>query len=208
MKQCKQCQEFKELTEFHPCGNYKNKIYYRGECSDCTRKNQASPEYRAKEREYRKTSEKYKNKRREYRNKPEVREKERAYDKEHYPKVKAKKSARHLERYHNDIMYRIAFLCRKRTREVLKAKSWNKSNKFKQYIGCDLETLKAHIEAQFQPGMSWENQGRGSNKWHIDHIIPLDSANNEQELYKLCHYTNLQPLWEVDNLKKSNKITK
>ena len=50
--------------------------------------------------------------------------------------------------------------------------------------------------------MSWDNYG----KWHIDHIIPLSSANSEDDIYKLCHYTNLQPLWAEDNLKKSNKI--
>ena len=49
---------------------------------------------------------------------------------------------------------------------------------------------------------SWDNYG----KWHIDHIIPLSSANNEDEVYKLCHHTNLQPLWAEDNLRKSNKI--
>jgi hypothetical protein len=50
--------------------------------------------------------------------------------------------------------------------------------------------------------MTWENQG----KWHIDHIIPLSSAKTEKEMYKLCHYTNLQPLWAFDNLSKGSKI--
>ena len=50
--------------------------------------------------------------------------------------------------------------------------------------------------------MSWENQG----KWHIDHITPLSSAKTEEEVYRLCHYTNLQPLWAEDNLKKGSKI--
>jgi hypothetical protein len=69
-------------------------------------------------------------------------------------------------------------------------------------IGCSPQELKEHLEKQFVSGMTWENR----NEWHIDHIIPLSSAKTEEELYKLCHYTNLQPLWAEDNLKKSNKI--
>ena len=52
--------------------------------------------------------------------------------------------------------------------------------------------------------MSWENYGKDG--WHIDHKIPLSSAKTDREIYELCHYTNLQPLWAKDNLKKSNKI--
>jgi hypothetical protein len=51
--------------------------------------------------------------------------------------------------------------------------------------------------------MNWDNYSfRG---WHIDHIIPLTSAKNEEELIKLCHYTNLQPLWAKDNLSKGGR---
>jgi hypothetical protein len=49
--------------------------------------------------------------------------------------------------------------------------------------------------------MSWENHG----EWHIDHIVPLSSAITEEELRKLSHYTNLQPLWATDNLSKGSK---
>ena len=49
--------------------------------------------------------------------------------------------------------------------------------------------------------MTWNNR----SEWHIDHIIPLSSAKTEEELYKLFHYTNLQPLWAKDNLIKGKK---
>ena len=64
--------------------------------------------------------------------------------------------------------------------------------------------LKKHIESQFKDGMSWENHKHDG--WHIDHIIPLSSAKNEENVYKLCHYTNLQPLWATENYKKGKKI--
>ena len=80
----------------------------------------------------------------------------------------------------------------------------SKRNKTFHIVGCPPEYLKEHLETQFVDGMSWNNYGRYG--WHIDHIIPLSSAKTEDELYKLCHYTNLQPLWAEDNLKKSNKI--
>jgi hypothetical protein len=98
-----------------------------------------------------------------------------------------------------------SFLLRRRLRNrlycALKSKGWGKNNKFVEYIGCTQNELMVHIEKQFTEGMSWLNVG----KWHIDHIIPLSSAQTEEEMYKLCHYTNLQPLWALDNIKKGNK---
>jgi len=52
--------------------------------------------------------------------------------------------------------------------------------------------------------MTWENQGL----WHMDHIYPVSRATDEEHLIKLNHYTNFQPLWAEDNIKKSNKIIK
>jgi len=70
-----------------------------------------------------------------------------------------------------------------------------------EYVGCDVDTLRAHLERQFVDGMTWENQG----EWHIDHVRPCASFNldNEDERHKCFHYTNLQPLWGPDNLSKN-----
>jgi hypothetical protein len=113
------------------------------------------------------------------------------------------KSAKYRkERLNADPLFKISSSIRTRLGIAIKQKAWNKNNTFKQYIGCSLEELKKHIETQFQPGMNWSNHGRDG--WHLDHIIPLSSARNEEELYKLNHYSNLQPLWAKDNLRKSD----
>jgi len=84
----------------------------------------------------------------------------------------------------------------------LKKESFTKKNKTFNIVGCSPLQLKEHLEKQFVDGMTWENR----SEWHIDHIVPLSSAKTEEELYKLFHYTNLQPLWAIDNIKKGNKI--
>ena len=72
-----------------------------------------------------------------------------------------------------------------------------------EYVGCNLQELREHLEKQFTIGMSWENQGQ----WHIDHIRPCASfdLSKEEERHKCFHYTNLQPLWASDNLSKGSK---
>lgn len=54
-----------------------------------------------------------------------------------------------------------------------------------------------------EPGMSWNNWSKTG--WHIDHIKPLASAEYSEDLIKLCHYTNLQPLWAEENLSKGDQ---
>lgn len=91
-------------------------------------------------------------------------------------------------------------------RSVLKG---NKNKKhWENIVGYTAQELKEHIEKQFQPGMSWDNYGLYG--WHIDHIKPKSSFNYssyEEQQFKDCwKLDNLQPLWAVDNLRKSNKV--
>jgi hypothetical protein len=122
--------------------------------------------------------------------------------KEYRENYKPRKIERHKERRENDIIFNLVNRLRGRLYKYLKVNQIRKTNKTFEMVGCSPEFLKEHLEKQFVDGMSWENR----NEWHIDHIIPLSSAKTEEELLKLCHYTNLQPLWAEDNIKKSNKI--
>jgi hypothetical protein len=75
------------------------------------------------------------------------------------------------------------------------------------YLGCTVPEVRAHLEAQFLPGMSWDNHT--IDGWHIDHIRPLVSFDMTQEAERCIafHYTNLQPLWATDNLRKNARFT-
>ena len=105
-------------------------------------------------------------------------------------------------RINNDHMFKLSRNVRSRINGYLKKHNIIKQNRTFDIVGCSPEFLREHIEKQFTEGMSWGLLGQHI---HIDHIIPLSSANTEEEIYKLCHYSNLQPLWAEDNLKKSNK---
>ncbi len=92
---------------------------------------------------------------------------------------------------------------RGRVYKALKHYSNPKIKRTMEYVGCDVETLREHIQEQFIPGMTWENQG----EWHIDHRKPcaVFDLNKEEERHRCFHYTNLQPLWGPDNLSKSDQ---
>ena len=78
-------------------------------------------------------------------------------------------------------------------------------------LGCTIPEFKVHIEKQFTNGMSWDNHGRKKSLmvWEIDHIRPCSSFDlTKAEDQRACwHYTNLQPLWKLDNLSKGSKFS-
>jgi hypothetical protein len=108
------------------------------------------------------------------------------------------------QRRKKDHAYRIKKNLRRRVNEVIKKPNKKHTSTF-ELLGCSLDELLKHLEKQFVKGMNWKNYG---NLWHIDHIIPcasFDLAYPEQQK-KCFHYTNLQPLWAIDNIRKRDKI--
>jgi len=108
----------------------------------------------------------------------------------------------HRDRKRRDPLYKMIANLRSRLWHALMAKTWRKNSTFNEYIGCSQSHLKTYLEKKFLRGMIWQNYG----EWEIDHIRPLSSASNINDLIKLCHYKNLQPLWVEDNRRKSFTI--
>jgi hypothetical protein len=79
---------------------------------------------------------------------------------------------------------------------------FTKSKRTELILGCTIEDFIKHLQSLFTENMTLKNHG----KWEMDHIIPISSAKTEEDIIRLNHYTNFQPLWKEDNRKKGNKI--
>ena len=117
-------------------------------------------------------------------------------------KVNRRKLAYHHHREKTSLNYKLANRLRNRLRMAIKDNA--KAGSAVCDLGCTIEELKKYLEAQFSQGMTWQNYGW---LWHIDHIKPLCLFNlsNREQFLVACNYTNLQPLWKIDNLKKAGK---
>jgi hypothetical protein len=106
---------------------------------------------------------------------------------------------------------RIGFNLRRNLHQALKVRAsgrdWRSDAKLKSIIGCSKAELIAHIERQFQPGMSWDNYGRGG--WEMDHIKPCASFDltDHEQVSRCFHYTNLRPLWQSANVRRLRRET-
>ena len=126
------------------------------------------------------------------------------YCEENKEKIKEKRKEYVKQRMKNDSLFKFKYSIRSLIRSSFK----RVNNKFKKnsqteiILGCKIEEFISYIQKQFTEGMTLENHG----EWHLDHIIPLATAKTEEDVIRLCHYTNYQPLWAEDNLFKSDKI--
>ena len=199
-KVCTRCKVEKSCSEFSRDRAKKDGLYCQ--CKECNKKyNQANADWR---REYMKkwheeNAEKVKKYRQE--NAENLSEKKKKYQQENADKIKGYRKKYDKNRRNSDPLFRMIYNLRRRLSSYCRAIKVKKSTRTKEMLGIDLAGFKSHIESKFQEGMTWENYGQ----WHVDHIKPISLARNEQDIVELNHYTNLQPLWASENIKKSNK---
>jgi len=233
MKRCKKCQLEKPLCQFKI---RKDTGKYRGECNDCRKeyfqaryaanreriseqkhaayiknpdvvKNRVSCWKKNNPKKVAENYHKHKNarnakKRQRYRDDTDFRKADNERSREYRKNNREKRNANERARRAKDIGYRLRDNLRSRFR--LAVKNNRENSGVVDLLGCSISSLKHHLEGNFQPGMSWDNYG----EWHVDHILPLasfDMTDNNQ-ICKAWHYTNLQPLWAKDNLRKGAKI--
>jgi hypothetical protein len=190
MKVCTKCKVEKSLDCFTKANDKKYGLY--SSCKDCQKKyyqankqrlSDYTKEWRIKNKEY---SKEYYQK-----NKEKILLYERVYRKEYYKKRKS-----------IDPLFKLSGNIRALISTSIKKRGYNKDSKTNNILGCTFEEFKLYLEKMFVNGMSWENYG----EWHLDHIYPISLAKSEEEIIKLNHYTNFQPLWAEDNLRKGNRL--
>lgn len=174
----------------------------RSELSSLRWTNEGRPDY-SRQKKYRvKHRQKYCRYQRNYRLRhlEDCVERDCAYRQKNKAKLREYYRVRQAFRLKSDVSFRLLQRLRNRIWDALKGRSKEKS--LKCLLGCTLTELISHLEIRFEPGMSWENYGL--HGWHIDHIRPCASFDlTDPEQQKACfHYTNLQPLWAKDNLRK------
>ena len=219
-KKCSKCQEVKPVTEFHKRPD--RKCGYRSKCKLCEKKiskqwwennPEKIKEYAKSWRENNPEQRKLINKK--YRlNKPENVKK--SHDKwvlknTDYQKNRRINNKEYFQiyektRYRNDINYRLKKNIRSRISHAIKNNS--KSDHTQKLLGCNIDQFKSYLQSLFTEGMSWDNYGNKERQWSIDHIIPCDhfDLSDPIEQQRCFHYSNCQPLWHIDNIKKNNKI--
>jgi hypothetical protein len=191
-KVCNRCNVDKDVTEFYS-GRRRCKLCYN------KHKKKSTPEQR--EEYNRRRKEKY------YENHEEELEKSKLWKKRNPEKVveyrRGYMSGYEKKRMENDPLYNVSRTVRNLIKCSIYHKGFTKNSRTFEILGCSYEDFKLHIESHWEDWMNWDNYGLYNGKencgWEYDHIIPVSSAKCEEDIYKLNHYSNIQPLCSYVN---------
>jgi hypothetical protein len=193
-KKCRKCnKEFPATTEYFQ-KNIKGKNQLGSYCKDCEKESRKRYYINNKDKEIQRNKTYYQL------NRKKCLQSSDAWYKRNRDQLRPYRAKLRRIKRQTNVGFRMACNLRNRLNKVLKGN--RKSTGTLDLLGCSTEHLKLHLESKFQQGMSWDNYG----KWHIDHIRPCSSFDlSDPAQQKECfHYSNLQPLWAIDNLKKSD----
>lgn len=207
-KICCTCKTEKIIKEFGKSSSHKDGLKPR--CKECRQMEYQNSKEHIKDRNKKREDEiKEYNKQWQIKNREYVREKAKEYNSNNSEKINKRRREYTKNRREKDVNFKM--VCDIRTlitgtfKRACKGQ-YKKSQRTEDILGCTILEFLTYLEALFVEGMSFENHGNCEKCWHIDHKIPISSAKTEEDIYKLNHYTNLQPLWITENLSKKNKI--
>lgn len=134
-----------------------------------------------------------------------------SYSKETPRKNKQDRKEYFRNRRKNDLLFKIQTNVSASLRNCLNEKFYSKKSRTYEILGCSFDEFKIYIESKFEPWMNWSNHGKYTGNynetWQFDHITPISSAETEEELIKLHHYKNYQPLCsKVNQVDKKNRL--
>lgn len=211
MKKCIKCNIEKDFHKFTKSKSSKDG--FRNECKIC--KNDISRKlYQLNIQKERERNRNRNNNELVKESKRKWRENNREYSTKYYRKNSKKIQKRITERQKTDIIFALSNNIRKRINLSFRYYGYTKKSKCYEIIGCSFEFLKQYLESKFENWMNWDNRGKYNGEfnfgWDIDHIIPLSIAKTEDDIIRLNHYTNLQPLCSKINrdIKRNKKKTK
>jgi hypothetical protein len=127
--------------------------------------------------------------------------------KDYYANNRELVNKRLVEYRNNNNQARIAHNLRTRIGNIVKGRS--SGGRMRELVGCDLGTFIAHLESLWDENMNWGNYGIGKDKWSMDHIIPIEwhDLEDNEDCKKAFHFSNTQPMWNPQNASKSNRYS-
>ena len=143
-------------------------------------------------------------------NREKILEKSKQYFKNNQKEKQEKNNKRYRERWNTDPVFKLKGSIKRNVLGAIKRNGFVKKSKTQDILGCTFEEFKQYIESLWEDWMRWDNHGLYNGEmnygWDLDHIIPQSSVNTEEELIKLNHYTNYQPLCSKINrdIKRNN----
>ena len=141
-------------------------------------------------------------------NKSILNEKSKNYQKTNKTELREKSRLRLIDKRKTDPIFKLKCNIRRLIQLSFKSKGFVKNCKTFEILGCDATEFKKHLERKFEPWMSWDNKGLFNGTfnygWDLDHIIPLKKAETKEDVTKLNHYTNFQPLYGKINREIKN----